>query len=738
MDYSELTIAQVARILWNRRMVLVAAALTAAVCGFILASVLPRMYTANGLVVVEPRKVSIDEMGVGLTGATMEMTRIQTEADILRSRSMIETLVRDLDLASNPAILKPADENSFSIARLVDAAKTWILGLLPEGWVPVPNAGPPNLDAAAADVVQANLVVSAHEKSAAIPVSYKSEDPVLAATIVNRLMELYIAEQIRSRSEIGDQVNSQLSSQQERLWAEVADADKRVQEYQSQHGLLQSRGSALTTNRVDELQSQLTSARNEESRLTASVTAANRALAKGNVASSTEVLASPLIQRLREQEVTVLRAYSNLSRSLGQKHPQVVAQSQELAEIRTQIDQEVNKIVSALQGDLQLARARVEAITRDLATANAVATRAASDEIELQQLVKEAEAKRMIYQTYLQRVDQTAVAHNSRAPDVRIASTAVIPTKITSPNRKVITAFGGVAGLCLAAAGALLTNNLRGRVFDSAELARLTGFAGLGDIPLVPRSRRSHLCDIVMTTPQIAAAESVRGLWAGLKTARDGWNPKIVLVTSGLPGEGKTSLVTALGRLAALDGARVLIIDADFRMPMIDKVFSKSSANRVEQPGVDELLASGEHLKAALKVDSASGVFYLPASGAFSNPQALLGSIRFSNLIADACTNFDLVLLDSPPVLRVSDSVMLARRADAVVLIAKSNSTLRSAAAEAAKRLRIPNNSLAFSVVSGVPAKRASNKYYAGYRRIGARVQLVTQSGNAVVAPERL
>jgi len=501
--------------------------------------------------------------------------------------------------------------------------------------------------------------------------------------------------------------------------------------------LLQSRGSALTTNRVDELQSQLTSARNEESRLTASVAAANRALAKGNVASSTEVLASPLIQRLREQEVTVLRAYSNLSRSLGQKHPQVVAQGEELAEIRAQINQEVTKIVNALQGDLQLARARVEATSRDLAAANAVATRAASDEIELQQLVKEAEAKRMIYQTYLQRVDQTAVAHNSRAPDVRIASTAVIPTKITSPNRKVITAFGGVAGLCLAAAGALLTNNLRGRVFDSAELARLTGFAGLGDIPLVPRTRRSHLCDIVLTAPQIAAAESVRGLWTGLKTARDGWNPKIVLVTSGLPGEGKTSLVTALGRLAALDGARVLIIDADFRMPMIDKVFRKSS-DRVEQPCVDELLASGEHLEAALKVDAASGVFYLPASGAFSNPQALLGSNRFSNLIADACTNFDLVLLDSPPVLRVSDSVMLARRADAVVLVAKSNSTLRSAATEAAKRLRIPGNSLAFSVVSGVPVKAASSKYYAGYRRLGARVQLVTQSGNTVVAPERL
>lgn len=737
MDYSELTIAQVARVLWNRRMVLIATAFTAALCGFLIAGLLPRIYTAIGLVVVEPRKVSIDEMGVGLTSTTMELTRIQTEADILRSRAMIENLVKDLDLASNPAILKPVESGSFNLANMVETAKIWLTSLLPEGWMPAPEVIQPDLNAAAADVVQLNLAISAREKSAAIPVAYSNEDPVLAATIVNRLMEIYIAEQIRSRSEIGDRVTSQLSDQQDRLWAEVVDADKRVQEYQAKHGLLQARGTALSTNRVDELQSQLTAARNDESRLAASVTAANRALARGNAAASTEVLASPLIQRLREQEAMVLRTFSNLSRSLGQKHPQVVAQNQELIDIRGQIDREVAKIVSALQGDLQLARSRVVSINRDLATASTLATRAASAEVGLQQLVKEAEAKRMIYQTYLERVDQTTVAQNSRLPDVRIASTAVTPTQITSPNRKVITAFAGIAGLCLAAAGTLLTNNLRGRVTDSAELARLTGFASLGDIPLIPRRSGAHFCDAVMTAPQLAAAESIRGLWAGLRTARDGWNPKVVLVTSGLPGEGKTSLISALGRLAALDGARVLIIDADFRMPMIGQVFGRTSSS-AGQPCVDELLASGEHLEGALKVDNASGVFYLPARGSFSNPQALLGSSRFGSLIADACTNFDLVLLDSPPVLRVSDSVMLARRADAIVLVAKSNSTLRSEAVEAARRLRIPGGSLAFSVVSGVPAKAASNKYYAGYRRLGGGVRLVTQNGGAVAAPERL
>ena len=136
-------------------------------------------------------------------------------------------------------------------------------------------------------------------------------------------------------------------------------------------------------------------------------------------------------------------------------------------------------------------------------------------------------------------------------------------------------------------------------------------------------------------------------------------------------------------------------------------------------------LAEGQFLNVAT-ADSAASAY------------AMLGLAGEPNADGDGAPAFDLVLLDSPPVLRVSDSVMLARRADAIVLVAKSNSTLRSEAVEAARRLRVPGGSLAFSVVSGVPAKAASNKYYAGYRRLGGGVRLVTQNGGAVVAPERL
>lgn len=703
MDSSELTIPQIGRVLWRNRIVILLCAVVGAAAGFLVARELPRTYTAQGLLVVEPRQISISELGAGTTGSSTDLIRTQTEAQVLRSRALTEAVVRDLDLASNPLFMKPDEESLFTPIRAALAA------ILPRG-----TAGPaPDRVSLAVDALEARLNVWAAEKSATIGVEVETEDPDLSATIANRVMQLYLTAQVDSKNAVTSHVNQALSGRLDALWQEVVEADRRVQRFREQNGLLETQGGDINAMALAELQSQLASVQGEVTNLRAAVRSTSRALETGGAEASAEVLASPLIQRLREQEAMVNRNLSNLSQRLGPRHPDILAQREELAYVRSQIALEIRKIGQSLVRDLTIAEARVEGLRGQIDDTRTRARDAATANVGLQQLVKEAEAKRAVYQAYMARAEQTAQNDAGPLPDVRIASAAVAPVKPSGPNRKAMTMFAGVAGLSLAAAGALLRDRVGGRVFSGSELARLTAFSAFGTVPQVRITRAvRHLGDAVVKQPHQEAAESVRGLWAGLRAARLGWAPKVVVVTSSEPGEGKTSLVAALGRVAALDGARVLVIDGDFRMPTIGSFLDAEDGEVV-----DELLATGKPPELALRGDAASGLMYLPAGGRLPNPQAVLGGEAMGRLLQDARANFDLVLIDSPPIMRVSDPIMLVRQADAVLFVAAWGGTRRSVAAEAARRLKVPDHVLAASVLGRVVGKDTAREYYAGYRR---------------------
>lgn len=725
METTTLTIPQIARVLWRKKFVMLTIGLLAAVGGYLIARELPRTFTAQGLIVVEPRQISISELGAGSTGSTTDLVRTQTEAQVLRSRTLAEAVVRDLGLADNPVFLKPDDPNSWSPVTL---ARTALALVLPG---PAGDA-PPDKVAIATDVLEDSVTILAAEKSATIGVRVETEDPRLSAAIANRMMELYLQAQIASKGALTSHVNDQLSGRLDALWQDVVAADRKVQEFRASHGLLEAQGGDINAMALAELQTQLANARGQVTNLEAAVSSAARALESGGVEASAEVLASPLIQRLREQEATVSRNLSNLSQRLGPRHPDIRAQNEELANVRQQIALEIRKIFQSLQRDLNIAKARVAGLDEQIASTRGMARTAAGDNVQLQQLVKEAEAKRAIHQAYMARAEQTAQGETGPLPDVRVASAAVEPIKPSGPNKKAITAFAGIAGFSLAAAGVLARDRMRGKIFAADELGRLTEFAVLGTVPALRLGRgRRYLSDEVVAEPHRDAAESVRGLWTGLRAARPGWAPKVVVVTSSLPGEGKTSLVTALGRIAAMDGARVLVIDGDFRMPSVAGMLGAGAG-----PAIDELLASGQAPEAALREDRASGMMYLPASGRLDKPQAVLGSPALSLLLQDARANFDLVLVDSPPIMRVSDPIMLVRQADAVLFVGAFGATERSVAVEAARRLKVPDTILAAAVLNRVAPRGRGHEYYAGYRR--SRRPALGAPANIDVYPARV
>ena len=709
MDDSVLTLSQLMRILWRRRLAILALGLGVALAGYLIARDLPLTYVAEGLLVVEPPQTSISEVGPEFGASSADLVRAQTEAEVLRSHALAEAVVKDLGLASNPAFMeRPVP----SVLMPLVALRAWINELVREL---VPAERDDSLDdptAVAVDLLQDDLTVRATDRATTISIAFRSTDPALAATIVNRLMDLHMRRDVRARSDVIQHLNEALSDQGHRLWQKVAEADQKVQAFRAEHGLLEMQGAELSTVGLAELQSQLATARGQLAVLEANVAGATRAAKNGNVDASPEVLASPLIQRLREQESQVSRAVSNMAQRQGPLHPNMLAQREELTNIRNQIAVEVRKIVESLRRDLSVARTRVEGLETRINEAQSRASQAAGQNVALQQLMKDAEAKRAVYQAYMARTEQTSLSKSGPLPDLRVAAVAGVPALPSGPKKKAITAFAGLAGLSLAIAFVLLRDVLNGRVLTGDELALATRFPALGLVPTFRLGRRRRLCDAVIDDPQSEAAESVRGVWAGLRVARQGaWRSQVVVVTSSLPGEGKTSLVTALGRIAALDGARVLVIDADFRMPKVGEFLRETDG-----AFIDDLLARGESPALALRTDPDSGMSYLPAGGRAQNPQALLTGQEMALLLDEARLNFDLILVDSPPILRVSDPIMLVRAADAVLFIAAWGATPRMRVGEAARRLNVPPDVFAGSVLCRV-GRQASPGYYTGYRQ---------------------
>jgi len=298
----------------------------------------------------------------------------------------------------------------------------------------------------------------------------------------------------------------------------------------------------------------------------------------------------------------------------------------------------MRKVILSLQTDYAVARQHVVELEANIAEARTAAERSAKDDVTLQQLIKEADAKRGVFQAYLSRVQQTAHSAADPSPGARIASPALVPQVGYGPSVPIMSGLAGLAGFALGGAFLISIEATRKRIFNGDELVQATGFSRLGDVPDASGWRRRRLADVVVSKPFFAVGESVRGLWINL--CASGHHTKVVMVTSSLPEEGKTSLVVALGRMAAMDGARVAIIDCDFRKAGIRAFFGDPPAGE-PVTWVDELLNGTSDISdIRFQTDHVTGMMYLPAAGSLNTPHVALDRSKAGAVDRQAAPGF--------------------------------------------------------------------------------------------------
>jgi capsular exopolysaccharide synthesis family protein len=571
------------------------------------------------------------------------------------------------------------------------------------------------------ETVSNRLAVRNDNKTYTIRLGFSSRDPQKAALIVNTFADIYVQDQIAKKFELIECADQWLTSRLATLYDEVRVKDQAVQAFREQENLIEAGGATITMQQLAEINSQFVVVRAATAEAEARLTSARDVTRKGNIDGLSEVVRSPLIQELREQETVIRRREAELANKFGPRYPDVINTRVEREALRRKIDEEVGRIVAGLTNDASVARARHQSLETTIGELEKKVAEQKRAEVQLAQLIREADVARKLYETLLERSKEIAGQQGLQGADARIASAAEVPTRPSFPQRTLMLIAVLAAGTGLGVLLALVVERFDRGFRTADQLRRLTDYPVLGILPEIERAskwRKSSVLpeDYVVERPGSSFDEALRRIVVGLGGAAYAHSVKVLMIASSVPGEGKTSFCLALARQMASACRKVLLIEADLRRPRIGKALGSSNT-----PGLADILRDEMALDDVVRKDARSGAHFITAGSSEDSPRDLLETRTMERLLHLAAGSYDLVLIDTPPVMVVSDTAALARLVDGCLFLVQWSSTPRDVAVSSLQQLAEHGTPILGTVLVQVDMKKYA-KYSSGdYALYGRR-----------------
>ena len=678
-----------------RRHLTVVLAFTFSFCiaGVLIGLGLPAWFQAEGVVVIHSRPQRMAELQE-LPDPAPDLYAIQSEADILQSRSVIEPVVRSLRLWEAPEFQKMEEYPTSWSWQTVETrlGEIWRDIWKPEsdpgdssGKQPIASTQPsPRNDSdpptqtqvdTAVGTYAAYLVVQTDGRSMTIRVSYRALTAERAAAIVNAHIDSYRNVEVKTKVAAAERANSALTSQVGELRQQLQVAEAAVTRYREEHQLTgAARDSGGVSQQLAALNSQLITARAD---LAESEARAARIGAGAGSESLPEVVASGTISALRGQEAQLTAREADLSRYHGDEYPELQRVRASLRNLRDQITRQIGRDRAAALQMVERSRTRERSLQQSI---TALTKQLNSADAGLQQLQGKAESIRSLLLNFEKRVGETAANPAFITPNSTIASRANASAASTSPKTRVLAFAGGFVGLTLGSLLALLLE-FRDKGFrTSAQVQQHVGSLTVNGTPRAVGRQRKFPADIVLNDNRSAFAEAFRVSWANIHLAIAG--PRSASfggrrlgaalgITSAASGEGKSTHALALARTAALAGENVILVDADMRRSgvsqLLDRDFNFTLRDFLQNRcAADEVIA----------IEERSGVHFVPSAPAnvsWTSPDLQ----QFYNFIDYLKDRFAIVIIDLPPILGLAETVRLATAADSIALVIRWGRTER-------------------------------------------------------------
>lgn len=715
------------RVLWRGKLVLLACLMAVLVPTVIYLQQVKPLYTAVAEVMIETPDGG-DTLLDRSYGVRSRLTdaAVTTEAEVLASTPLLERVIDKLGLAEDPEFntrlrVQTAWDQAVKLANPIN----W----LPDDWrtanrdqaVLSPEARQRIERARIVAAVQRRLEVKAQRRSFIITVQFTSESREKAARVIAALTEAYLLDHLEQGLDETRRLSKWLSDRLEVLRGDVTAAEAAAETFRAANGLRREGDRKLTATgqQLTELNSRLVLARTELAQKQARLDQV-RALARGQggIATSYDVLQSPLIQNLREQEAVKSRELSDLNMTYGDRHPRLIGIRADLGDLRGKIQLEIEKIAAAVANEVAIAAAGVRTLESEITGLRQRSNQAGDAEVRLNELERQAESSRSIYEAFLSRFKREAEQEKIQRSKARVLSPAEIPVQPSFPQKPATLAVAGLLALLAGAGLVMLLERLNNRVRSADEAEALTGVATLAAIPALPRAiiAGPQPERAALAKSRSAFADAVRSLRTALLLSDDtpatDQTPRgrLTLVTSSAPKEGKSFVSLSLAQMFARSQARVLLIDADVHRPRLHAALGCSG-----EIGLAQVLNGEVELAAAVQREPGDAFDFLPAGSLAVDREEALRGDTVERLFETLAAQYDRIIVDSPPVLAIADTRVLAARVDQVLFLVRWNSTPRDAVRNSIRLLQDAKAPLAGVALVQVDRRRHASYGYGDY-----------------------
>ncbi|KUJ73279.1 chain-length determining protein [Ruegeria marisrubri] len=647
------------------------------------------VYSTTAHVTLENRQGQVVDFENVVSGLSGDQTSINTEVEVLKSRELAKKLVLELDLVNDPEFNPDLrEEGGF-------APLQFMRGLIGSTGEEMPKTPEQVVEEVTTNVLEA-FSISNLRNTYVFAITATTEDPAKSKLFADTLADLYILNQLDVKFEATQRATEWLSERVATLQVELETAEAKVKEFNAKAELISPEALEALNRQAKDTRERLKATSERADEISARLETLQAAAASGDRQEMARVADNPALNQ-------------SLARVEAGTMP---------AEL---FDTQFQKLIQSETVALARAQSQADGLSQSLANIESQIERQSKDLVTLQQLTREAEAARSIYEYFLGRLKETSVQQGIQQADSRVLSQSVLPTHPSAPKKSRIIALAGILGLMLGAGLVLLREFMNNTFRTPQQLEQATGVTVMGQVPSLPAKTRSNVIEYLRTKPTSAAAEAIRNLRTSVMLSNVDRPPQVIMLTSSIPGEGKTTLSLALAQSFAGLNKRVLLIEGDLRRLVFSEYFSADDY----KCGLISVLAGEASLTDSIRHISAVGSDVLLGEKFDSNVADLFSSERFARMIEEARSTYDVIIVDTPPVLVVPDARTIAQHADALLFAVHWDSTDQGQVAEGLRMLESVNFRPTGLVLSQIDMKGMKRYGYGGqygaYSRYGQK-----------------
>ena len=669
-----------------RRRILVLVGITAVVgaIGIVLTLRIVPVYQGVTRLQIDPSRNPLARTP-GEAQAQLASEAIETEVSVIRSLDLARIVVKRLNLLDDPEFgggPTPEDQPVRSPAAKLDAV---------------------------ARAVNGNLDVARDRLTYIMAIRFNSRSPEKAARIANAFAAAYLDTKVGTKIGTAERQTLWYQKRMDELARDIRAADERVAQYQAQAGIVRGASNQVGTivdQQVAPLSLQLASAESIAAEARSKEQSARQQVRRGTLDTISDVRQSATVQDLRRQRALLSQTLEDVRGRYGERHPDFIKVRDQAAGLDAELNREMGRVVRSLDADAGAADARAASLRASMTQLEQKQANNARASVIAASLQRDADGKHDAYEKISQMALESRQAAQNSIAQAQIIDNAEPPQTPSWPNRPLLFLLSIIAGFGVGIA-VIVTQEML--VIGMRSIDEIESELGVPLIAAVPNIRQDRPADIVIDKPTSQYAEALRNARASLLGVRGQARPKIIALTSALPGEGKTTTALALARVMAMNGDRTIIVDADVRRAQLRMITQTDPNGR----GLVELLHGEATLDEVIEASGLDGLDQIIIHKPYFSSENLFGNDLMPKILEQLSERYDTIILDLPPLVGLADGRFLAALADAVALVIRWNKTPKHAVTSAASWLNSDGANLVGSIFTMVDTSSQSvGSYY--------------------------